>query len=1173
MNKHSTPVFDRKSQAPSLMQNPRFRKTCLHLLLSAAFVISSAPARAQSVWQGTNSANWDDIANWSTGVVPNAAGVEARFTNAASVNMSSFAATIGTLSAFNSSGSVVLSNGTVTFDSGGAATPIVDVTNSSATAFMYANVLGTSGIRKTGPGEFSFRFNTVDQTYSGGIFLDGGKFTINQNGSLGDSNNTITVQSSSTLQSSPGSNTGTVTISSGHTINLGWEGSAANLTLQNANSNVTTVVQSDIGGTGNLIFGGTGGLVLSGVNGAATVTVNGPGFGGATNTNTIVTRTSRASFASADSLGSSTGLTVALGSSAAVNSSSTINVDLGGFARTPSSLVLSNATNTSSTNSLMAIDITNGSLTYADAASSFNFSARGAIAVTNELRLPETTSLTYSNFSVGVNGALSNAMLNTRVLVGSNATFNANQFTMAAYRASGSIEARAAGATLKLRASDGTGTVPQILIGNFSGGPNPTASINLSNGSVDIAATEIIVGKNIANNSSATGSLLFGNGTVTASSLVVGNGAHVGNTNVSITNTNIVVGTVTQNGGTATISNVVLGRSAAQGTTNGPIFDKYTCTYTMNGGTLAVASIASDSTNAAISGMSRTFNLNGGTLRGFDASSDLNVTATTAANAAIGFSVGTTNSKTIAVDAGRNINFAAGVEFQANGGTTTFSLSSNSVATLAGRFRIGVTGTTDAAVVVTNGTVNLASGSGILGIGDRTSGASALNISGGSVNIGLTTNRMLVGNKFNGSLNVSGGSLTITGNQPLYVGGDTQYGTNGAQGTLTVSGGTVNVGGNAAFVLGLNSTNTNGVITTNVAGTLNLNGGTFTTARAITAGTSGTSSGTVNFNGGTLVAGTNIANMIAVTTATVASNSTIDTGAFDSGIGQNLAGSATITIAGTGTMRLNGSNSPTIVVNSGATLGGTGSAATATVNGTLAPGPAATNGTFTVNSALSVPGTARFRLFGNGINDKVAAPGGANLAGGMVIVTIDTNYTPASGDSFDVIDGTISGSPVLSLPALGGSLTWVTNDFAGSGLLGITNATVPASAYSSWLTNYPTLANTNGSADPDGDGFVNNVEYAFDGNPTIGTPALLTVTAVGTNAVFNWLQRTNGVVYTVQKTTNLTTGPWTGPAAVTISNSANTNGVLLAPTYERKEFVVPAVDKDFYRVQATITNN
>ncbi|MFM6174887.1 MAG: hypothetical protein ACKPB4_22620, partial [Sphaerospermopsis kisseleviana] len=334
------------------MQNPRFGKTCLHLLLSAAFVLISAPARAQSVWQGTNSAIWDDIANWSTGVVPNLAGVEARFTNAASVNMNSFAATIGTLSAFNASGSVVLSNGTVTFDSGSAATPIVDATNGNATVFMYANVLGTSGIRKTGPGEFSFRFNTVDQTYSGGILLDGGRFTINQNGSLGDSNNTITVQSSSTLQSSPGSNSGTVTISSGHAINLGWESSSANLTLNNGFSNVTTVVQSDITGSGNLIFGGTGGLVLSGANSAGLVTVNGPGFGGATNTNTIVTRTNRVSFASADSLGSSTGLTVSLGSASAFNSSSTINVDLGGLARSPSSLVLSNATNSGSTNSL-----------------------------------------------------------------------------------------------------------------------------------------------------------------------------------------------------------------------------------------------------------------------------------------------------------------------------------------------------------------------------------------------------------------------------------------------------------------------------------------------------------------------------------------------------------------------------------------------------------------------------------------------------------------------------------------------------------------------------------------------------------------------------------------------------------------------------------------------------
>ena len=124
--------------------------------------------------------------------------------------------------------------------------------------------------------------------------------------------------------------------------------------------------------------------------------------------------------------------------------------------------------------------------------------------------------------------------------------------------------------------------------------------------------------------------------------------------------------------------------------------------------------------------------------------------------------------------------------------------------------------------------------------------------------------------------------------------------------------------------------------------------------------------------------------------------------------------------------------------------------------------------------------------------------------------------------------------------------------------------------YASWLANYPSLtgADTNGSADPDGDGFINNTEFAFDGNPTVDTPALMTATAVGTNAVFNWIERTNGVTYEVQKNSSLTTA-WTSTGIIGVVAS-NQSGVLLPPEYVRKQFSTNASGKDFYRVRATI---
>jgi hypothetical protein len=159
----------------------------------------------------------------------------------------------------------------------------------------------------------------------------------------------------------------------------------------------------------------------------------------------------------------------------------------------------------------------------------------------------------------------------------------------------------------------------------------------------------------------------------------------------------------------------------------------------------------------------------------------------------------------------------------------------------------------------------------------------------------------------------------------------------------------------------------------------------------------------------------------------------------------------------------------------------------------------------------------------------------------------------------------------------------VTYQFSQStGLLSVASS-APVSAYNSWLTNYPGItnfpggtSNTNGYADPDDDGFDNDMEFAFDGDPTVGTAALLTATRSGSNAVFNFVAstNTNAVSYTVQSTTNLSTGPWADDGSVTasITNSANqTNpAILLAPDYVRREFSLPATNKSFYRVKATI---
>jgi len=125
----------------------------------------------------------------------------------------------------------------------------------------------------------------------------------------------------------------------------------------------------------------------------------------------------------------------------------------------------------------------------------------------------------------------------------------------------------------------------------------------------------------------------------------------------------------------------------------------------------------------------------------------------------------------------------------------------------------------------------------------------------------------------------------------------------------------------------------------------------------------------------------------------------------------------------------------------------------------------------------------------------------------------------------------------------------------------------PFLGYNAWLTAYPALTDTAQSADPDGDGFSNFKEYAFDGNPTIGTPSLLASSNSGNSVVFRFTGLKGADTnYKVQNTTNLNTSVFTN-TSIPVSPAANQSGVLLPSSYERREFSVPlSATNNFYRV-------
>jgi fibronectin-binding autotransporter adhesin len=1153
------------------------------LLIAAILLVAPTASFGQSAWVGPTNGLWNTASNWTAGV-PDFQDSQADFNGAAVVDVNGATVTVGTLTInnTNTADSVTISNGTIDLNvSFGVPSMSVGATSTN-TLFMFANVTGAGGLRKDGPGKLTFRFNPNNQTYSGGISINGGTFGINQAGSLGDADNDVTLEASSVFRFEPGGDAGSITLGTGHDFILS---SGTTLTVQNSGTNtVNSTINGTISGDGNLSFNGSGTLTLGG---AASYT----------GTTTI----------SGGTLAQGSGVT--LPTNTVTMSGTNTGWNFGGNTQALNVLALQ-----TDTNQARVFAITNGGLQLG--AGTTNFAFNGAQGSTANFAGLSAFTYTAPNRTFFIQPSANNGSNNTNLVLfaatgdGSNnitaagmtiggaanslGAANGSQLTLGkvnllnltnlnigGFNASAVVDVPSGvtNASLKIRLTDGISAAGTIKIGETSSGArNGSGTLTVGTGSVDIVATNLQVGRHIANaNNAETSVFTFGSGSVVATNFTLAEKTGSG--------TAVVTATVNQNGGTVSAATLTLG----VGTTSNAL-PRLLPIYNLNGGSLKAVAITTgfgaSGTNFAANS-ARRINFGGGTIRPLDATTNLVINGTAGSGGTIEILGLGPATKTFTVDDSNSIVLGAASWISANGGDTVINPGTNGIFTTTGAVNVGsgnfpstnatFTNVINASLTVASGTVNITTASRIMGMGDRTNAGvtNSFNITGGTVNLGLTVNRLLVGNKSLGEFNVSGGSLAITGGQPIYVGGDQQFGANDATGVWTVSGtGSVNVGGTGAFVLGLNSTNTNGVITTNVSGTLNLNGGTFTTARAITAGTVGVSSGTVNFNGGVFAAGASVTNILNVTTATVSSNGlTYNTGTFDSGMTQNLAGTGTLTVTGTGTLRLNGTNAPPVIVTNGATLGGTGSAGTVTANGTFAPGAPTTNGTFTVTSSLDVPGTAQFRVFGNGVNDRVIASGGASL-GGTVAVVVDTNYTPASGDTYNMVDGVISGAPSLSLPALGGGLTWVTNAFLSSGVLTVTNGG-PMNNYANWVSYWtnavPGFTNTASTDNPDGDPFDNNKEFAFDGNPTVGSPALLTATKVGTNTIFNYVARKNppgGVTYQVQFTTNLTTG-WTD-SPVTISNSANTNGINIPADYERKEFNVPAAGKEFYRVQATI---
>jgi hypothetical protein len=259
-----------------------------------------------------------------------------------------------------------------------------------------------------------------------------------------------------------------------------------------------------------------------------------------------------------------------------------------------------------------------------------------------------------------------------------------------------------------------------------------------------------------------------------------------------------------------------------------------------------------------------------------------------------------------------------------------------------------------------------------------------------------------------GELSISGGSFTAT--NVLVANGIN------ATGTVTVAGGGFAVT-NAART-GVLEIGRLGL------GTLNLSNGTLLVDRLLA--TNGASS-VVNFAGGTLKS-----------SATVVDNGSLFT------VGGGLSAAS---------LSLNGGShrfANNLSISSNASLAGTGTVVVAalTSHGTIAPG--FSPGTLTVTGDVTLASDSLLSMELAGTNagafDVLNVVGSLNLGGALNVSLL--SYAPQLGDSFDLLNGTISGTFLAySLPSLGGGLAWDTSLLGVDGtLLVISSVPEPGAA-------------------------------------------------------------------------------------------------------------------------------
>jgi hypothetical protein len=334
-------------------------------------------------------------------------------------------------------------------------------------------------------------------------------------------------------------------------------------------------------------------------------------------------------------------------------------------------------------------------------ASNFNIGtgARNAGIV----NLAATNNITATNLTVGNNTATGGGL--SRFTLGQTNTLNINSMLVGAGRSSGILQFATGLVNPTVTIAGSTNATANLTIGtvdtNASGGTPGT--VDFSGGILNGAFGTITVGRsaNGSGGANGTGNLLFGAGTLTATTINAG----LGNNGTSITATGIGNVTMTAGAGTLTVTNVNLGVQ-----TNGSGANAGNGTFNQNGGTAVITTLTlGNRTSSAAAGgtITGTYNLAGGSLFATSIKPGGNGTGTATMVRNFNWTGGALTANTVDVTSvGANVNHAdagTGILFNDGGTLAPGGVATTGLTTITGNYTVSNLNGTAAFAVDLNG--------------------------------------------------------------------------------------------------------------------------------------------------------------------------------------------------------------------------------------------------------------------------------------------------------------------------------------------------------------------------------------------------------------------------------------------------------------------------------------